>query len=127
MTERARFEVLGIGNAIVDVISRTGDDFLAASGLIKGSMRLIESDEAEALYQRIGPATESSGGSAANTVAGVASLGGRAAFIGKVADDQLGGIFRHDMRSIGVWFDTAGSIHPRRRTSCRWLPSVPRC
>jgi sugar/nucleoside kinase (ribokinase family) len=110
MTERARFEVLGIGNAIVDVISRTDEDFLAASGLIKGSMRLIESAEAEALYQRIGPATESSGGSAANTVAGVASLGGSAAFVGKVADDQLGGIFRHDMRSIGVWFDTATAI-----------------
>jgi sugar/nucleoside kinase (ribokinase family) len=106
MTERARFEVLGIGNAIVDVISRTDDDFLADNGLTRGSMRLIEAAEAEALYQRIGPATESSGGSAANTVAGVASLGGSAAFIGKVAADQLGGIFRHDMRAIGVWFDT---------------------
>ncbi len=106
MTNQTRYDVLGIGNAIVDVMARTDDDFLVAEELVRGSMRLIEADEAERLYKRIGPATESSGGSAGNTVAGVASLGGRAAFIGKVAGDQLGRIYRHDMQAIGVAFDT---------------------
>ncbi len=106
MTDQTQFDVVGIGNAIVDVMTRTDDDFLVAEELVRGAMRLIEADEAERLYQRIGPATESSGGSAGNTVAGVASLGGRAAFIGKVADDQLGRIYRHDMQAIGVAFDT---------------------
>ena len=106
MADQAKYEVLGIGNAIVDVLTRAGDDFLVAEGLVRGAMRLIETDEADRLYQRIGAATESSGGSAGNTVAGVASLGGRAAFIGKVADDQLGAIYRHDMRAVGVSFDT---------------------
>lgn len=107
MTE-PRFDVLGIGNAIVDVMARADDDFLIREGLAKGSMRLIDAAEAERLYGAFGPATESSGGSAGNTVAGVASLGGRAAFIGKVAEDQLGAIYRHDMRAIGVWFGTPG-------------------
>lgn len=106
MADRVQFDVVGIGNAIVDVMARADDDFLVAEGLVRGSMRLIEADEAERLYARIGPATESSGGSAGNTVAGVASLGGRAAFIGKVADDQLGRIYRHDMQATGVAFDT---------------------
>ncbi len=106
MTRQARFELLGIGNAIVDVMSPSDDAFLARNRLIKGSMRLIDAAEAADLYRAIGPATESSGGSAANTVAGVASLGGRAAFIGKVADDELGVIFRHDLQSLGVTFDT---------------------
>jgi sugar/nucleoside kinase (ribokinase family) len=106
MEDQTEFDVLGIGNAIVDVMTRTDDDFLVREELVRGAMRLIEADEAERLYQRIGPATESSGGSAGNTVAGVASLGGSAAFIGKVADDQLGRIYRHDMRAIGVAFDT---------------------
>jgi sugar/nucleoside kinase (ribokinase family) len=109
MTQQARFEVLGIGNAIVDVLSRTDDAFLARHRLIKGSMRLIDAAEAANLYGAVGPATESSGGSAANTVAGVASLGGRAAFIGKIADDELGAIFRHDLRSLGVTFETPPS------------------
>jgi sugar/nucleoside kinase (ribokinase family) len=102
----ATYEVLGIGNAIVDVLARTDERFLAEERLAKGSMRLIGADEAERIYGRLGPATESSGGSAANTIAGIASLGGRAAFIGKVADDQLGRIFAHDMTSIGVSFGT---------------------
>ena len=103
----ARFEVLGIGNAIVDVMSRAEDDFLVRRGLTKGSMHLVDAGEADALYQEIGPATESSGGSAANTIAGVASLGGTGAFIGKVGNDQLGAIFRHDLKSLGVAFGTA--------------------
>jgi len=100
------YEILGIGNAIVDVLARTDEHFLAEERLAKGSMRLIGADEAERIYGRLGPATESSGGSAANTIAGIASLGGRSAFIGKVADDQLGRIFAHDMTAIGVAFAT---------------------
>ena len=106
MAKSTRFEVLGIGNAIVDVMSRTTDDFLVENRLVKGSMRLIDAAEAELLYQSIGPATESSGGSAANTVAGVASLGGSTAFVGKVGNDQLGAIFRNDLQALGVVFDT---------------------
>ncbi|MCW5696993.1 MAG: adenosine kinase [Bauldia sp.] len=101
-----RFDVLGIGNAIVDVLARADDDLLVRERLAKGSMRLIDAAEAERIYGALGPAVESSGGSAGNTVAGVASLGGRGAFIGKVADDQLGAIYRHDMRALGVTFDT---------------------
>jgi len=100
------FDVLGIGNAIVDVIARTEEDFLVHQRLTKGSMRLIETDEAERLYGLMGAAIETSGGCAGNTVAGVASLGGRAAFIGKVADDLLGDVYRHDMRALGIHFDT---------------------
>lgn len=102
----AQYEVLGIGNAIVDVLARTDERFLLDERLAKGSMRLIDAAEAEQIYGRLGPATESSGGSAANTIAGIASLGGRAAFIGKVADDQLGRIFAHDMTANGVAFRT---------------------
>ena len=102
----AKFEVLGIGNAIVDVLARTDEAFLADERLAKGSMRLIDAAEAERIYGRLGPATESSGGSAGNSIAGIASLGGRGAFIGKVADDQLGRIFAHDMTAIGVAFGT---------------------
>jgi sugar/nucleoside kinase (ribokinase family) len=105
MTEPV-FDVLGIGNAIVDVMARTEEDFLAAQRLSKGSMHLIEADRAEALYGAMGPAIEASGGSAGNTAAGVASLGGRAAFIGKVADDTLGDFYRHDMHAAGVHFET---------------------
>jgi len=103
--------VLGIGNAIVDVLSRVDDDFLVGEGLAKGSMRLVDADEAGRLYEKIGAATESSGGSAGNTVAGIASLGGSAAFIGKVAEDQLGAIFRHDLRAVGVSFDSNALVH----------------
>ena len=101
-----RFDVLGIGNAIVDIIARTDDDFLAAENLAKGSMNLIDADRAETLYATMGPATEASGGSAGNTVAGIGSLGGRGAFFGKVADDQLGQIYVHDMRAQGIHFET---------------------
>ena len=101
-----RYDALCIGNAIVDVISRTEEDFLIKEGLSKGAMHLIDSDRAESLYDAMGPAIEASGGCAGNTAAGIASLGGAAAFIGKVADDTLGKIYAHDMRAIGVHFDT---------------------
>ncbi len=99
-------EVVGIGNAIVDVLTHADDALLEREGLTKGSMRLIDAAEADALYARLGPGVEISGGSAANTMAGLASLGGRGAFIGKVRDDRLGQVFRHDMRAVGVAFDS---------------------
>jgi sugar/nucleoside kinase (ribokinase family) len=99
-------DVVGIGNAIVDVQARADDSILAAQGLVKGTMALIDAPRAESLYALMGSASESSGGSAANTIAGLASLGGKAAFIGKVADDELGKIFAHDLRAMGVAYDT---------------------
>ena len=101
-----RLEVLTIGNAIVDVIADATDDFLAAEGLTKGSMRLIDAAEAERLYAHMGPAREVSGGCAGNTAAGIAALGGRAGFVGQVAPDQLGEFYIHDLRSAGVEFTT---------------------
>jgi sugar/nucleoside kinase (ribokinase family) len=101
-----RLDVLAIGNAIVDVIADASDDFVASEGVPKGSMRLIDEAEAKRLYEAMGPAREASGGSAANTVAGLAALGLRAGFIGQLGDDQLGEIFTHDIRSLGVEFDT---------------------
>ena len=101
-----RYDVLGIGNAIVDVIARAEDDFLVAQGMHKGSMTLIDEARAAAIYDAMGPATESSGGSAANTIVGVASFGGHAAFIGKVKDDELGRAFAHDIRAARVSFTT---------------------
>ena len=101
-----RYDVLGIGNAIVDVIAPAEDDFLVAQGMHKGTMALIDEARAETIYQAMGRATESSGGSAANTIVGVASFGGRAAFIGKVKDDELGRAFAHDIRAARVTFDT---------------------
>jgi sugar/nucleoside kinase (ribokinase family) len=99
------FDVLAIGNAIVDVIARVDDAFLEREGYEKGSMRLIDPARAEELYGRMGPGREISGGSAANTLAGIAALGHRCAFIGQVADDQLGAVFQHDIRALGVAFD----------------------
>src|SRR5438105_12143955 len=101
-----RFDVLGIGNAIVDVIARAEDDFLIAQKMRKGSMQLIDESKASPLYDAMGPAVEVSGGSAANTTVGAASLGARAAFIGKVRDDELGRVFAHDIRAAGVAFAT---------------------
>ena len=100
------YDVAAIGNAIVDVIAPSSDDFLADEGLAKGAMALIDEDRAEQLYGRMAPGMEASGGSAANTVAGVASLGGRSAYVGKVADDALGAVFTHDINAIGVSFAT---------------------
>jgi len=101
-----RYDVLAIGNAIVDIMAHAEDDFLVDQGLTRGSMRLIDANEADRLYDLMGPAIETSGGCAGNTAAGVASFGGNAAFIGKVADDQFGKLYTHDMRAIGVAFGT---------------------
>jgi sugar/nucleoside kinase (ribokinase family) len=101
-----RLDVLAIGDAIVDVIASAEDEFLTREGLPKGSMRLIDPAEATRLYGLMGQARETSGGSAANTMAGVAALGGRAGFVGQVATDQLGEIFAHDIRALGVEFQT---------------------
>jgi sugar/nucleoside kinase (ribokinase family) len=100
------FDVVGIGNAIVDVIAHSDDAFLAQQGLDKGGMTLVDTARAEALYAVMGPGIEASGGSAGNTMAGIASLGGTGAYIGKVRDDELGKVFRHDMTAIGVRFTT---------------------
>lgn len=99
-------DVVAVGNAIVDVLAPTPDDVITSNGLVKGTMRLVESAEAEQLYASMGPGTEMSGGAAANTAVGVALLGGAAHFVGKVADDQLGKVFSHDIRAVGVGFDT---------------------
>lgn len=100
------YDVLCIGNAIVDIIAQCDEAFLVENGIIKGAMNLIDTERAEQLYARMGPAVEASGGSAGNTAAGVASLGGRAAFFGKVSRDQLGEIYAHDIHAQGVAFDT---------------------
>ena len=102
----AEFGVVALGNAIVDVIVQTKDEFLVDNEIEKGVMTLIGADQAEALYDQVVAETEMSGGSAANTIAGLASMGGRGAFIGKVRNDELGAIFRRDIRSLGVRFDT---------------------
>src|SRR5580693_77617 len=102
----ARYDVLGIGNAIVDVIARAEADFLVKQEMHKGGMALIDEARAQAIYDAMGPAVEMSGGSAANTIVGLASLGGRGAFVGKVKDDVLGRAFSHDIRAAGVTFAT---------------------
>jgi sugar/nucleoside kinase (ribokinase family) len=117
MTDAA-FDVLGMGNAMVDVLAHAADERLEELGLSKGAMHLIDEDRAVDIYGGMGPGIEMSGGSAGNTMAGIASLGGRGAFIGKVRDDQLGDVFAHDLRSIGVSFDV-----PRATTG----PATGRC
>src|SRR5215510_8724075 len=102
----AKFDVTAIGNAIVDVIAQADDAMLAAHNLPKGAMNLIDAEMAEKLYGVMGQGKEASGGSAGNTIAGIAMLGGKTAYIGKVADDQLGQIFTHDIRAAGVTYDT---------------------
>jgi sugar/nucleoside kinase (ribokinase family) len=103
-TRPARYQVVGIGNALVDVIAHAGDGFLDTHGLVKGSMTLIETERAVELYRALGAAVEMSGGSAANTMCGIASFGGRAAYIGKVSNDDLGAVFGHDLHAVGVSF-----------------------
>ena len=105
-TPTDRFDVVGIGNAIVDVLVQAEEDVLEAHELSKGTMALVDEATAERLYASVGPGLETSGGSAANTLAGIAQLGGRAGFIGRVRDDQLGGIFSHDIRAVGAHYDT---------------------
>jgi sugar/nucleoside kinase (ribokinase family) len=112
----ARYAVVAIGNAIVDIIGRCDDDFLARHGASKGSMRLVDAPTIEKLYGEMGPAIEISGGSAANTMVGLASFGGSAAFIGKVAGDEFGRIFRHDIGAAGVTFET-GPVDGKAPTS----------
>jgi sugar/nucleoside kinase (ribokinase family) len=114
----ATIDVVGIGNAIVDVLAHADDGFLADHGLAKGTMTLIDATRADALYAVMGPGIEESGGSAGNTMAGIASLGGSGAYIGKVRDDQLGEVFRHDITAIGVRFMT---------DAARNGPSTARC
>jgi sugar/nucleoside kinase (ribokinase family) len=111
-------DVLTIGNAIVDVIAQAEDDFLTAHTIQKGGMTLIDEPRAEMLYKAMGQGTVISGGSAANTAAGVASLGGRAAFIGKVRNDELGGLYRHDMTSVGVSFGTPEAVSGPATARC---------
>jgi len=111
-------DVLGIGNAIVDVIADAEEDFLAREALVKGTMTLIDAPRADALYQMMGPAIEVSGGSASNTMAGIASLGGKGAYIGKVCDDFLGRVFRHDITAIGVRFETPAATSGAPTARC---------
>jgi sugar/nucleoside kinase (ribokinase family) len=113
-----RFDVLTVGNAIVDIISRCNDQFLIDNKITKAAMNLIDAERAELLYSRMGPALEASGGSAGNTAAGVANFGGRAAYFGKVAADQLGEIFAHDIRAQGVHYETRpkGTFPPTARS-----------
>jgi len=104
------FDVVGIGNALVDVLSTEEDAFLDELDMVKGSMMLIDTDRAELVYDAMGTKTEASGGSAANTLSGVASFGGRAAYIGRVKDDGLGAAFTHDLNSLGVTFRSAKAV-----------------
>lgn len=113
-----RFDVLTVGNAIVDIIARCNDQFLIDNKITKAAMNLIDAERAELLYSRMGPALEASGGSAGNTAAGVANFGGKAAYFGKVAEDQLGEIFAHDIRAQGVHYQTKakGTFPPTARS-----------
>ena len=106
MTDRGDIDVVGIGNALVDVLCHENEGFLLSHGLVKGTMQLINEAGARRLYEAMGPGVEMSGGSAANTIVGVASFGGRAHYVGKVRNDQLGDVFAHDLRSTGVEYDT---------------------
>jgi len=117
-TTNTRFDVVGIGNALVDVIAPADETFLTEYDLVKGSMTLIETDRAFELYHALDRAVEMSGGSAANTVCGIASLGGRAAYIGKVSGDDLGDVFGHDMRAVGVTFRRPSSDHETPTGRC---------
>lgn len=121
-------DVVGVGNAIVDVIANVSEDFLAEQGVVKGAMTLIDTERATSLYAAMPPGIETSGGSAANTMAGVASLGGRASYIGKVRDDQLGDVFRHDTQSGGVGFDTPAATdgEPTARSLIQVTPDGER-
>ena len=123
-----RYDVLAIGNAIVDVISETTDEFIELEQLTKGGMQLIDAERATQLYDAMGPAREISGGSAANTLAGMSMLGRQCAFIGQVADDQLGQVFAHDIRATGIDFDVAplGKEPPTARCLILVTPDAQR-
>lgn len=113
-----RFDVVGIGNAIVDVLAHADDQFINENGLVKGTMSLIDEDMAETVYDKMGPGVECSGGSAANTIAALASLGSTGAFVGKVKDDQLGKVFRHDITAMGINFETAPDTDGKSTARC---------
>ena len=122
------FDVVGVGNAIVDVIAIVDEAFIDAHRLAKGAMSLIDADRATQLYAAMPAGIEASGGSAANTMAGVASFGGRAAYIGKVRDDQLGEVFRHDIRATGVSYDVPYALDgpPTARCLIQVTPDAQR-
>src|SRR6266576_2975125 len=123
MTE-AKYDVLAIGNAIFDVLVQTDEKFLSCHGMTKGGMALIDETRAASIYRDMGPATEMSGGSAANTIVGIANLGARAAYVGKVKDDQIGRLYTHDIRAAGVAFETkAASEGPA--TGCSYILVTP--
>ena len=120
----AKYDVLGIGNAIFDVLVQTDESFLSRHGMTKGGMALIDEARATAIYQDMGPATEMSGGSAANTIVGIASLGARAAYVGKVKDDQIGRLYAHDIRAAGVAFETKAAADGPA-TGCSYILVTP--
>ena len=111
-------DIVAVGNAIVDVIASATDEFIVNEGLVKGSMQLLDAAQAAALYGKMGPGKEISGGSAANTIAGMAALGSKCGFIGQVADDQLGAVFAHDIRAIDVAFTTPARISEPPTAQC---------
>ncbi len=111
-------DVVGIGNALVDVLTHEDEAFIEANGLVKGSMTLIDTDRADDLYAAMGGAIEASGGSAANTISGIASFGGKAAYIGRVFDDQLGAVFAHDLRALGAVFRSAPATEGAAHRPC---------
>src|SRR5260221_951322 len=120
----AKYDVLGIGNAIFDVLVQTDESFLGRHGMTKGGMALIDENRAAAIYRDMGPATEMSGGSAANTVVGLASLGARAAYVGKVRDDQIGRLYSHDIRAAGGAFATRAAADGPA-TGCSYILVTP--
>ncbi|MBI5323320.1 adenosine kinase [Bradyrhizobium sp.] len=120
----AKYDVLGIGNAIFDVLVRTDEKFLADHGMTKGGMALIDEARAAAIYRDMGPATEMSGGSAANTIVGIANLGARAAYVGKVKDDQIGKLYSHDIRAAGVAYETKPAANGPA-TGCSYILVTP--
>src|ERR1700677_3652144 len=121
---QAKYDVLGIGNAIFDVLVQTDEGFLSRHGMTKGGMTLIDEARALSIYGDMGPATEMSGGSAANTIVGIARLGARAAYVGKVRDDQIGRLYSHDIRAAGVAFETAPAAGGPA-TGCSYILVTP--
>ena len=120
----AKYDVLGIGNAIFDVLVQTDEGFLSRHGMTKGGMALIDQNRAAAIYGDMGPATKMSGGSAANTIVGIASLGARAAYVGKVRDDEIGRLYTHDIRAAGVAFETKPAVNGPA-TGCSYILVTP--
>ena len=119
-----KYQIVGVGNAVVDVLSQCADGFLAENGVEKGIMQLIDMNRAVELYSRVGPSKEISGGSAANSIAGAAQLGGRVAYVGKVKDDQLGAIFAHDLRAQGATYETSFASNTSEKETGRCLVLV---